>query len=181
MIWEIEGKVKRKGPTWAILDVNGVGFKVIVPLTTSERLRVGKDFLLYTAMLIRDEKLELYGFSEERERDIFLSLIEIPGIGPRTVISLFSGITVEEFEHAVERGDSSLLSSVKGIGKKKAERIIFELKGKLEKPERGDELAVRALVSLGYKKKEAEEKIRKIRKEKPELGVEELVKEALKG
>ncbi|MCS7180817.1 MAG: Holliday junction branch migration protein RuvA, partial [bacterium] len=163
---------------------------VEVSLNTSEKIEEGEEVLLYTYQQVSEEKINLYGFIEKEERELFLLLITVPGIGPKVALRILSGLTIEEIYQGIISENVDVFKNVPGIGKKTAERMIVELKQKVEKipvlvnnyKER--ELlfnAIEALVVLGYKRKEAGEIVNEILKEKREkITLEDLIKEALR-
>ncbi len=165
MIGRLRGTVAEKAPPQLLLDVAGVGYEVDLPLSAFEKLPAeGGDVTVYTHFLVRDDAQLLYGFLSVAERDAFRTLIRITGVGPKLALSLLSGISLENLAAAVDSGDTAALIRIPGIGKKTAERLALELKGKLSglavsapstpKPTgaRGDVMA--ALVSLGYTERE---------------------------
>ncbi|MBN2279026.1 MAG: Holliday junction branch migration protein RuvA [Candidatus Marinimicrobia bacterium] len=173
----ISGKIIKKEPTSAIIDVHGIGYRIYIPLSTYETLgQPGENVKLLTHFKVREDDQSLYGFASESERDLFRLLIDVSGIGARTAISILSGASVNEFKQRILNQDVKALTLIPGIGKKTAQRIIVELAEKLPKMETGgsasstttismksqvlDE-AVRALVSLGYNKLSAEKSVTK--------------------
>lgn len=196
MITLLEGILEKKTPTRIVLMVYGVGYEVMIPLSSYDRLPdEGETCRILTHHHVREDMMVLFGFTDEGERELFERLIGISGIGPKLALSVLSGMTVREFKAAIAGGDVKRLSSVSGIGKRTAERMILELKDRLSQgemlealaggdmPGSGDALsrdAVMALVSLGYKQADAWEMIRKILTgNDAEKSVEELVRKAL--
>ena len=180
-----------------VIDVNGVGYEVLIPLSSFEKLpQPGGELTLLTHLAIRDDAHILYGFSTETERDLFRQLIRhVTGIGPKIALNVLSGTTPASFRAAVSNGDVNALSGISGVGKKTAERIVVELKDKLGDPELGElngvnsasiedqkvADAVAALEALGSKPKDAKEAIRMaITMLGPDKPVDELVRAALK-
>ncbi len=194
MIGQIEGRLIEKNPTQIMVDVNGIGYLVQVPLTVYETLgECGSMVRLYTLLFVREEKLELYGFASQSERHLFELLITIPGVGPRVALRILSGMTPSQLQEAILRQDTSLLTRIPGIGKKIGERLVTELKEQIGKvPVEGkislegiSEVvvdAIEALVILGYKKSQATACINAIARELQgkRLTAELLIKEALK-
>jgi Holliday junction DNA helicase RuvA len=194
MIGLLKGTVVRKSLTDAILDVGGVGYAVIVPLPTSESLATGKEATLHTHLHVREDALQLYGFATEREKELFTLLLTVNGIGPKAGIAVLSGIRPDDLHRAIDRSDTLLLSTIPGIGKKIAERIVLELRGKIGKadplpasvPESSSRMKVRseavvALMALGHSRSGAELSVRNVvlARAGEELTVEELVRAAL--
>ena len=131
MIAFLRGTVAESYPQRLILDVHGVGYEVIVPLSTFDRLNPlpGRELTLKTYLHVRENMQVLYGFATDAERDIFLLLIDrVSGIGPATAIAILGSLSVEQFKQAVVSGDVSGIARAKGVGKKTAERIVLELK-----------------------------------------------------
>jgi Holliday junction DNA helicase RuvA len=172
MITFLRGILQDNLSSQIAVDVNGVGYEVIVPLSTLERLGpAGKSVFLLTHLHIREQEQTLYGFISPEERDLFRLLINrVSGVGPKVALSILGGMSVPSFKTAVVQGDLAVLSKVKGVGRKTAERIVFELKDKvgvteawkaadsLQKPtenQRRQTDAILALISLGYKQGEA--------------------------
>lgn len=197
MIAFLKGILIEALPTKVVIDVNGVGYEVLIPLSSFEKLpQPGGELTLLTHLAIRDDAHILYGFSTETERDLFRQLIRhVTGIGPKIALNVLSGTTPASFRAAVSNGDVKALSGINGVGKKTAERIVVELKDKLGDPELGglngvesasieDQKiadAVAALEALGSKPKDAQEAIRMaITMLGPDKPVDELVRAALK-
>ena len=194
MIAFLKGKLAEALPTQVIIDVNGVGYEVLIPLSSFDKLPMpGGEVMLLTHLAIRDDAHVLYGFSTETERDLFRLLIRhVSGIGPKLALNVLSGTTPASFRAAVAHGDVKALSCINGVGKKTAERIVVELKDKL-----GDETAltsdaaptaddqkmadaISALIALGSKPKDAQDAIRAaITMLGPDQPVDALVRGAL--
>jgi Holliday junction DNA helicase RuvA len=170
MLDYIRGKIMKKGKNRIVVEKLGLGFLVEVP--DSEKF---KENIVYTYLLVSQEDLRLLGFASEEERDLFLKLIKVHGVGVKQAMNIISKFSVEEFIEIIENGDVDKLTEIKGIGNKTAQRIIVELKGKIEFSE-SEELnqLVSALVNLGYDKKESAKVARKVLKETKDI------KEALK-
>jgi Holliday junction DNA helicase RuvA len=194
MITFLEGIIEEKHPTCVILNVNGVGYEVIITLNTYEDLPPDGDSVrLHTVHHIREDIEQLYGFSRKSERAFFTRLISVSGIGPTLGISILSGLPVSTFCAAIAAGDVKRLSSIKGIGRKTAERIIVELKDKVSQfgvPEGTEETlteedrilndAVLALVALGFRNSEAYAAVKQITKDAGvPLSIEEVVRQSL--
>lgn len=170
MIGYLSGQLLNKKPNLVLIDVRGVGYEVHIPLTSFYELPdEGKDVALKIHTHVREDALILYGFGSQREKDFFLKLITISGIGPKVAISILSGARVEELAQAIAKGDLLRLTAIPGVGRKTAERIILELKNQIapfmlsEQAERSVEKAdglqddiLSALVNLGYPRAGAE-------------------------
>jgi holliday junction DNA helicase RuvA len=194
MIARLRGKVIEAYPNRLVVDVHGIGYEVIVPLSTFDRLHAaeGLEVDLRTHLHIRESAHTLYGFASEEERDVFLMLIErVSGIGPAIAIAVLSGFPVARFKSCVVAGDVAELSRIKGLGKKTAERIILELKDKVGVTETweaaasghvsvGAADAELALIALGYKQVDARKAVRKILDAEPKATTEALVRGALR-
>ncbi len=196
MIASLQGILREKKPTEAVLDVNGVGFAVNIPLSTYERLgEPGSSVRLLTHLVVREDALTLFGFSSQEERDTFRILMSVNGIGPKMAQGILSGIGVSELQSAISRGDIGALTAVPGVGRKSAERIIMELRDKITKiaasvegatsglsGEPGiREEAVLALVSLGYNRLTAERAVSAAIKSDPQssTSLQALIKSAI--
>jgi len=189
MISFLRGKVIEKRPTQLVLDVRGVGYEVNIPLSTFKHIpEPGQDTTVLTHLWVKNERMELYGFATEAEREMFSALVSVSGIGAKSAIKILSGTTAEELRSAVAEGDSFFLSSIHGVGKKTAERVIVELRDRFAsyQPERVPVLpqrnreALTALISLGFRRRAAEESVERVVKSNPDITLEDLVREALK-
>lgn len=172
MIGHLRGQLLQKKPNHLILDVQGVGYEVQIPLTTFYELPdEGQEVTLRIHTHVREDMLALYGFRTQREKELFLKLISISGIGPKLAIAILSGAQVEELAHAISQGDLSRLTAIPGVGRKTAERLVLELKSQIsqflvpesaqvsraqEKLDTLQEDIVSALVNLGYGRPAAE-------------------------
>jgi len=190
------GKLVHKNPTNIVLDVNGVGYQLNISLNTFEKLpEVESELRIYTVLIPREDSIQLYGFFDEDEKQMFEQLLSISGIGPKVAQSILSGINPDELRNYIIQGNSVALTNIPGVGKKTAERMILELKDKLTKispPEKiisKDKEEIRmqtyqALITLGYQKQLAEKAIRsalnEINSNNEELNIENLIKKALK-
>jgi len=197
MIDRLCGNVVSKSPTWVVLDVGGVGYGLSIPLSTYDAIgSVAAGAALFCHVMLRDDSMGLYGFATEEERELFRALIGVSGVGPKIALATLSGMSAVELRAAVSGGDVARLVSVKGVGKRTAERIIVELRDKIGLsleaelaafgggrdgvPELGSEAAA-ALVALGCKPKEALEAVKKALKGLSSgAPVEDLVREALR-
>ena len=192
MIGSLIGLIKDKKPSLVLLEVNGVGYEVHIPLSTSFQLpNNGESTFILTHLVIRDDQHTLYGFATEEERKLFRTLIKISGVGAKMALTILSGINVNGFVQSVINGDVDTLVHLPGIGKKTAERLIVEMKDKIQDVTDSTELqgskasdnnmlleARNALVNLGYKSSEARKILDKI--DTTGLEVEELLRQALK-
>jgi Holliday junction DNA helicase RuvA len=164
VIGKISGRLIERRPPQILVDVHGVGYEIDVSMSTFYQLpAVGTDVTLFTHFVVREDAQLLFGFATEQERLVFRQLLKISGVGARTALSVLSGLSVEELAGAVASQDSARLTKVPGVGKKTAERLLLELKDKLDVTvaalptdggaQRGDIL--NALLALGYNDKEA--------------------------
>jgi Holliday junction DNA helicase RuvA len=188
MIGRLTGTLAEKSPPFVLLDVGGVGYEVQVPMSTFFNLpALGVQTCLLTQLVVREDAHLLYGFLTAPERASFRELVKISGVGPRTALAVLSGLSTEELAQAVSAQDSARLVRVPGIGKKTAERLLLELKGKLV-PDLGlasssggvaaahTDIA-QALIALGYNEREAQAALKHL---PPDVGVSEGIKLALK-
>ncbi len=191
MISFLRGHFIEKTPTHVWIDVTGVGYEVHISLNTYSKIQKKEEGLLYTILLIREDAHLLYGFGDLSERDLFQQLISVSGVGASTARVMLSYLKPEELIQAIVQGNVKALESIKGIGKKTAERLVLELKDKLSKidpvsnnsPLIHNSLqqdALNALTALGIPKQAASMAIEKTLKANPEMGVEDLVKMALR-
>ncbi len=194
MIAHLKGKLAKKSPAETVVDVGGFGLRLLVPLSTFRRLPdEGENVSLLTHLHVKEDALDLFGFATAAERTIFRALISVSGIGPKLGLAVLSGLSPEIFHRAVVEEDLGLLTSISGIGRKTAQRMIVELKEKLSgmdvrsigavaepgHEDVGD--AVLALVSLGVNRASAREAVLKARREGgDDLPVEELIRRALR-
>ncbi|MBI2351534.1 MAG: Holliday junction branch migration protein RuvA [Deltaproteobacteria bacterium] len=190
MIAKINGTLERKVPGEVIINVGGVGYQVFIPLSVFYRLpEVGGAVNLYIHTHLREDALQLFGFLEHEEKQVFLFLNSVTGIGPKLAINILSGIPAEELARALKEGDQPRLVSIPGVGKKLAERMIVELRDKFltmpaEEMGRSDGSqpmrdAISALVNLGYRQGDAEKSVREITRN-GEKTLAEVLKEALR-
>jgi Holliday junction DNA helicase RuvA len=192
MIGSLIGLIKDKQPSLVLLEVSGVGYEVHVPLSTSFQLpNKGESAFILTHLVIRDDQHTLYGFATDEERKLFRALIKISGVGAKMALTILSGINVNGFVQSVIHQDVETLVHLPGIGKKTAERLIVEMKDKIQDTLQDPGLsqssssdgnivleARNALVNLGYKSSEARKMLEKI--DSTGLEVEELLRQALK-
>ena len=192
MIGSLIGLIKEKKPSLLLLEVNGVGYEINVPLSTSFQLpKKGESAYLLTHLIVREDQHTLYGFATEEERNLFRTLIKISGVGAKMALTILSGINVNGFVQSVINEDIDTLVHLPGIGKKTAERLIVEMKDRIDGITDNLEssastiaetsIAVEArnaLVNLGYKNSEAKKILDNI--DTNGLSVEELLRQALK-
>ena len=191
MIYYLKGVVQELTPTYAVVEVGGVGYYVSVSLNTSQKLQQGRECLLYTQQIIREDAHLLFGFYEKAEKEMFNLLISVNGVGAVSAMILLSSLDLAEISRAILSGNSGVLQKVKGIGAKTAERIIIDLRDKVQKFEFAEgetplmdnkvkEEALSALEVLGIPRKTSEKIMNKVLKQAPETSTEELVKQVLK-
>ena len=196
MIAHLRGRIFDKQPNRIVVDVNGVGYDVSVPLSTFYGLgEVGSDIALRVHTHVREEALALYGFATRLEQDLFERLIGVSGIGPKVALAVLSGIEPLDLIRAIERGDLARLTAIPGVGKKTSERIVLELKDRLPRVElaaaggaaaavepsstlRDDLLS--ALINLGYHRPLAEKAVDAAIKRTPDGDFERTLKQALR-
>jgi Holliday junction DNA helicase RuvA len=186
MIGRITGHLAEKNPPELLVDCQGVGYELLVPMSTFYNLpAVGDKVTLLTHFVVREDAQILFGFGTAAERSAFRQLIKIAGVGPRTALGVLSGMSVQDLSQAVAAQDGARLTKVPGIGKKTAERLLLELKGKLG-PDLGVTAAAvgdahsdiqQALLALGYSDKEAALALKSLPRD---VGVSEGIKLALK-
>jgi len=171
MISFITGKIKIKGEGFIVVENNGIGFKVFVSPKTLEELSLGEVSEFFIFFAVRNEKPELYGFLNQEELKVFEIVEKISGIGPKGAMLIASLGTFEELKRAIENQDFAFFSKIKGIGKKKIQKIILELGGTIKRIEETgeqnfqDEEAVKGLISLGFSQKEAKMALEKVPEE----------------
>jgi holliday junction DNA helicase RuvA len=194
MIAWLSGRLMQKATDHLIIDVAGVGYQVSVPLSTYCGIADnGEDVSLHIHTHLREDSLSLFGFLTETEKNMFLLLLGVSGIGPKLALAILSSLSVQDLSQAIQASDDSRLCTIPGIGKKTAARMVLELKDKMKliMPKIPAPLSdtaivsddiedvISALVNLGYKKPQADEAVRKIRHGRSGLTVEELIREAL--
>jgi len=184
MIALLEGKIESSTDNCVVINVNGVGYKVYISGNTFKDLPKNKEKIkLYTHLHVREKAMDVYGFLNPEDLEMFELLISISGIGPKGALSILNAVSINTLKKAIANEESEILTKVSGIGKKMAEKIILELKNKVgdkfkDQKTGSDSEAIDALMSLGYKLKESREVLKKI-PDKIE-GVENRVREALK-
>ncbi|MEO8648550.1 MAG: Holliday junction branch migration protein RuvA [Acidobacteriota bacterium] len=198
MIAYLSGKLREKQANQVIIDVGGVGYEVFIPLSTFYELGdEGSDIELRIYTHIREDTLQLFGFKTVRERDLYLKFISVQGIGARSGITMLSGMSVDEIVRAIQTNDLARLTTIPGVGRKTAERLVVELRDKLDELKTGsiesavdgagagrqsDEIfddALSALVNLGYQKNAAEKALMQAVRDGVEPNVQKLLRAAL--
>ena len=186
MISQLTGTVSYKDLRYIVVDVAGVGYKVAITPGVLEKARSGGAITLWTHLAVRENALDLYGFESKEDLDLFEMLITVSGVGPKTAIGVLNVVLPETVRMAISSGETSYLTKVSGVGKKIAEKIVLELKGKFEGMDANgvgaahlqkDSDAVEALKSLGYTQSEARDALHKVSKDIEHTGAR--VKEAL--
>lgn len=187
----ISGNVVEVGENRIVVDCGGVGFSLTATATACSAYSQKERAIIPVYLAVREDALELYGFSSKRERTLFLNLISVSGVGTKLAITLLSGLSADTIATAIATADVKLLSSVKGVGKKTAERLALELRDKIsaigdfELSDASstainvDDNAVLALMSLGYEKKEAATAVKRVAT--PQMSTEEIVRAVLRG
>lgn len=201
MIGRLKGVLVEKQPPEVLLDVQGVGYELLLPMTSFYNLpEIGQETTLFTHLAVREDAHLLFGFSQKNDRTLFRELIKTNGVGPKLALAILSAMSVDEFAYAIEREELSKLVKIPGVGKKTAERLLVELKGKFKGAKQSDffvesshiaraenisvatdspvDEAVAALIALGYKPADAEKMVKKVAQ--PDLTSERLIREALK-
>lgn len=198
MITYLDGTLREVWPTQVVVEVHGVGYEVLIPLSSYDRLpQPGQPVRLLTHLQVREDAHILFGFASPEERDLFRLLVtRVSGVGPKLALAVLSGMDVMRFKAAVVDSDTSSIAKISGLGKKTAERIVLELKDKLgvaaaweaasadkapSAEARAANDAVLALIALGYKQVDAAKSVREVSLKNKEAGTEELVRLALKG
>jgi len=192
MIGYLTGKIISKKPTQVLLDVNGIGYIINISINTFDKLSEKKATAsLYTYLNVKEDSLDLYGFNTPAEKEMFEMLISVNGVGPKSALSFLSGIQLDELKEAIKTGNLGRITAVPGIGRKTGERLLIELRDKVDSIAesvssdstvlnfnvRSD--AVAALVSLGYNAKQAEKASKIIMDGNPSVSIEELIKLSL--
>lgn len=194
MITHLRGTLLAKSPTHAVVDVGGVGYGLAISLITFDQLPPASEAVhLSTYLYVREDRMELFGFADEEEREIFELLIGVSGIGPHSALTVLSGMTLRDLQEAILQERVAELTAIKGIGRKTAERLVLDLKDKVHagapttgeavseaKASASDE-AAKALMTLGYAAPAARQAVRKaVEKHGTDLSVQQLIKLALK-
>ena len=191
MISFLKGKKNYIDPTRLILDVNGIGYDIYISLRTYSKIKDKSEIFIYTHLNIKEDSHTLYGFNSVNEKETFLSLLSINGVGPSTAVMILSSLSAIELKKAIIDADTNKIKSVKGIGLKTTERIILELKDKISFEEIEDNISViydntikdealSALSSLGISKNIVEKHINDVLDRNKDISLEDLIKEVLK-
>ena len=198
MIGRLRGRIVSRQPPFLLLEVNGVGYELEAPMSTFYVLPEGDaDVTLHTHLSVREDAHVLFGFAREADRTLFRALLKVSGVGGKMALGVLSGMTAEEFSQAVQAGDLAALTRLPGVGKKTAERLVVEMRDKMDKigiqapaaaggarapappPAGADQDAVSALVALGYRPPEASRMVSKVFEEG--MDTESIIKAALQG
>jgi Holliday junction DNA helicase RuvA len=195
MIAQVRGRLIHKEPGSVVVEANGLGYRVFVSLSTFYEIPdLEQSVTLHTYTHVREDAIQLFGFSTPLEKEMFQILIGVTGIGPKLALNILSGITPKELLHSLDQRDMNRLQSVPGIGRKMAERMVVDLQEKARKigarialqpagPRPTDGLAedvLSALLNLGYKKAQAEKAVKIVFRQAPDFTLEEALKESLK-
>ncbi len=176
--------IARKDPSGVVVDVGGVGYAVTVPISTlSDLPAVGEEVTLYTFTYVREDTLALYGFASEAEQRLFTQLLSVSGVGPKVALAILSLASPDDIRSAIASGDADFIASVPGIGQKTADRLIVDLRDKIEMvtasgEPRGSQEVIEALVGLGYSRQEARDAAAKATTS--DADDDEILKQALK-
>lgn len=189
MIGFLTGKIISSKPTQIILDVNGVGYLVNISISTFEKISDKESASLYIHTSVKEDSITLFGFYTQSEKEMFELLISISGIGPKVSLGILSGIAVDDLKDAIANGNVSRLIAIPGIGRKTAERVVLELRNKVDaikadgaiKITSAKDEAISALTTLGYQRQIAEKVVRDLLSENPGYSLEELIRKALAG
>ncbi|HEX9594126.1 MAG TPA: Holliday junction branch migration protein RuvA [bacterium] len=191
MIAELRGKLSRKEPEEIVVDVQGVGYRLMIPLSTYLALpEVGTETRLLVHTLVREDALELFGFASDIERRLFRLLLTVQKIGPRLAVAALSGLAPDVLVAAIQAGDAARLATIPGIGRKTAERLILELKERVARvvvggrqktlaPDRMEEDARSALTNLGYRPQVVEQALAAVRAEGAPRHLEDWIRKGL--
>lgn len=195
MISYIKGTLVEKAPARVVIESHGIGYEILAPLSSYDALgEVGSEVLVYTHFHVREDSHTLFGFATTKERKLFQMLISVSGIGPRSALTILSGVSVDDFCEAVVREEVSFLTAISGVGKKTAQRLIVELKSRIAdeevtigvgagrlSPKDSMAEAIQALTALGFKRPTARKAVEKcISESERELDLEELIRGALR-
>ncbi len=190
MVRYLKGTVVQKTPHSVVLGIGGVGLEVYCPAPTLASLKEGQEATLHTKLIVREDDLSLYGFAETRSLELFELLLSVSGVGPRVALNLLSSQTPALLARALAEGDLRLLTAAPGVGKKLAERLALELRGKVPAHLLGEggrlvhtpqtEEAELALVTLGFRESQVRSVVAEIAQKNPGASTQELIKLALK-
>ena len=197
VIVHLQGDLVEKAPSRAVLDVNGVGYEVFIPLSTFERLgAAGSQTRLHTVHVVREDSQTLFGFATPGEREMFAMLLGVGGVGPKLALALLSGMTAAGLRLAISQGDAKRLAGIKGVGRKTAERLVVELKDKINpieafaaarNPDDAEKAgvlrdAILALQALGFSDETARKNVQRVLDDDPDVrDVESVIRRALSG
>ena len=189
MIGFLTGKIISFKPTQIILDVNGVGYLVNISITTFEKISEKETVSLFIHTNVKEDSITLFGFFTQSEKEMFELLISISGIGPKVSLGILSGISVDDLKEAISSGNVSRLIAIPGIGRKTAERVVLELRNKVDairadgmiKETSTKDEAISALATLGYQRQLSEKVVRDLLSENANYSLEELIRKALAG
>ena len=189
MIGFLTGKLISSKPTQIILDVNGVGYLVNISISTFEKISDKDTVSLFIHTSVKEDSITLFGFFTQSEKEMFELLISISGIGPKVSLGILSGISVDDLKDAIANGNVSRLIAIPGIGRKTAERVVLELRNKVDaikvdgsiKITSAKDEAISALATLGYQRHLAEKVVRDLLSENANYSLEELIRKALAG
>jgi Holliday junction DNA helicase RuvA len=189
MIGFLTGKIISFKPTQIILDVNGVGYLVNISITTFEKISEKETVSLFIHTNVKEDSITLFGFFTQSEKEMFELLISISGIGPKVSLGILSGISVDDLKEAISSGNVSRLIAIPGIGRKTAERVVLELRNKVDairadgmiKETSAKDEAISALATLGYQRQLSEKVVRDLLSENANYSLEELIRKALAG
>jgi holliday junction DNA helicase RuvA len=194
MLSYLKGILKEKKPTEIVIDINGIGFQIFIPVSSYDKLGdVGTEAKILTHLHVREDAMILFGFVTMQERELFELLLSISGIGPKMAIGILSSISVDEFRNSIINRNYTTLTAINGIGKKTAERLVLELFDKISKSKSAQtglsadsnyeikNQAIQALCSLGFTRNIAEKSVASVILDSNQnLSVEELIRKALK-
>lgn len=189
MIGYLTGKIISSKPTHILLDVNGVGYSVNISINTFEKISEKESASLFIYTNVKEDSITLFGFYTQSEKEMFELLISVSGVGPKLSMVILSGIIVADLKEAIRNGNIERLIAIPGIGRKTAERIILELRNKVDSVKADGEVkipsakeeAVAALSTLGYQRQVSEKVVRDLLSENPNYSLEELIRKALAG
>ena len=187
MIGFLTGKIISSKPTQILLDVNGVGYAVNISINTFEKISEKEIVSLFIHTSVKEDSITLFGFFTQSEKEMFELLISISGIGPKVSLGILSGISIDDLKDAISNGNISRLIAIPGIGRKTAERVVLELRNKVDsikadgsiKEASAKDEAVSALATLGYQRQTSEKIVRDLVSENQNYSLEELIRKAL--
>jgi len=187
MIGFLTGKIISSKPTQILLDVNGVGYSVNISINTFEKISEKETASLFIHTSVKEDSITLFGFFTQSEKEMFELLISISGIGPKVSLGILSGISIEDLKDAINSGNISRLIAIPGIGRKTAERVLLELRNKVDaiktdgsiRESSAKDEAISALATLGYQRQNSERIVRELLNENSKLSLEELIRKAL--